>query len=265
MTSHRQAHPITGSNYKNASDECDGVIHERGLSQGSLGFNRASVLLEDDCADFSNIVGLTQIRFPKGGIQGKFEEIRRVLEREWILVDGAPNSSVGNSQSSPTTAETSIGSGAVKYLMSLNRPRNSDGIPFSFLDTQLNRESEEFRELAEELLENAILRIAQDTFVLMSKGHRFADQLWQSHIPRAILKSQDDPWNYLQIEQLAKLANLDDGVNEAIELQRHLAATSKRGFIEPVRGDGAIVAVRITNDGRTDVLHHADWEFGAIP
>jgi len=61
------------------------VIHELGLFQGRLGFERAIVLLEDGCAEFSNIVGLTQIRFPKGGISTTFEEIRRVLERERIL------------------------------------------------------------------------------------------------------------------------------------------------------------------------------------
>ncbi len=58
------------------------VIHEVGLFQGRLGMRRAIVLLEDGCAEFSNIVGLTQIRFAKGHISSCFEEIRRVLERE---------------------------------------------------------------------------------------------------------------------------------------------------------------------------------------
>jgi predicted nucleotide-binding protein len=61
------------------------VIHEVGLFQGRLGFNRAIVLLEDGCEEFSNIAGLGQIRFPKGQIGAKFEEIRRVLEREGIV------------------------------------------------------------------------------------------------------------------------------------------------------------------------------------
>ena len=39
-----------------------------------LGFNRAIVLLEDGCEEFSNITGLGQIRFPKGDITAKFEE-----------------------------------------------------------------------------------------------------------------------------------------------------------------------------------------------
>ena len=61
------------------------VIHEVGLFQGRLGFERAIVLLEDGCEEFSNIVGLTQIRFPAGKVSAQFEEIRRVLEREKIL------------------------------------------------------------------------------------------------------------------------------------------------------------------------------------
>jgi predicted nucleotide-binding protein len=61
------------------------VIHEAGLFQGRLGFNRAIILLEDGCEDFSNIDGLGQIRFPRGDIANKREEIRQVLEREKIL------------------------------------------------------------------------------------------------------------------------------------------------------------------------------------
>ena len=61
------------------------VIHEAGLFQGRLGFSKAIVLLEEGCAEFSNIQGLGQIRFPKGNISAVFEEIRRVLEREGIL------------------------------------------------------------------------------------------------------------------------------------------------------------------------------------
>jgi predicted nucleotide-binding protein len=61
------------------------VIHEVGLFQGRLGFEKAIVLLEEGCGEFSNIHGLTQIRFPKGNIMAKSEEIRRVLEREGII------------------------------------------------------------------------------------------------------------------------------------------------------------------------------------
>lgn len=62
----------------------ENVIHEVGLFQGRLGFNRAIILLEEGCSEFSNIVGLMQIRFPKGKIMAVSEEIRRVLERELL-------------------------------------------------------------------------------------------------------------------------------------------------------------------------------------
>lgn len=63
----------------------ENVIHEVGLFQGRIGFRRAIVLLEEGCAEFSNIHGLVQLRFPKGSVSATFEEIRRVLEREGIL------------------------------------------------------------------------------------------------------------------------------------------------------------------------------------
>ena len=61
------------------------VIHEAGLFQGRLGFEKAIVLLEEGCQEFSNIHGLGQIRFPKGNIEAIFENVRRVLEREGII------------------------------------------------------------------------------------------------------------------------------------------------------------------------------------
>jgi predicted nucleotide-binding protein len=61
------------------------VIHEVGLFQGRLGFDRAIVLLEEGCQEFTNIQGLGQIRFPKGNISAIFEDVRQVLEREGIV------------------------------------------------------------------------------------------------------------------------------------------------------------------------------------
>ncbi|MBN3253674.1 nucleotide-binding protein [Pectobacterium brasiliense] len=61
------------------------VIHEVGLFQGRLGFERAIVLLEEGCEEFTNINGLGQIRFPKGNISAIFEQVREVIEREEII------------------------------------------------------------------------------------------------------------------------------------------------------------------------------------
>jgi hypothetical protein len=61
------------------------VVHEVGLFQGKLGPRRAIILLEQGCQEFTNIVGLSQIRFPPGRISAAFEEIRRVLEREGLI------------------------------------------------------------------------------------------------------------------------------------------------------------------------------------
>jgi len=63
----------------------ENVVHEVGLFQGRLGFRKAIVLLEHDCEEFSNITGLMQIRFPKGDILARTEDIRNVLAREGIL------------------------------------------------------------------------------------------------------------------------------------------------------------------------------------
>ena len=63
----------------------DNVIHEVGLFQGKLGFERAIILLEEGCEDFSNIHGITYIPFPKGKIEATFGGILKVLKRESIL------------------------------------------------------------------------------------------------------------------------------------------------------------------------------------
>ena len=63
------------------------VIHEAGLFQGRLGFERAIILLEEGCEEFSNVKGLGQIRFPNGNVSAAFEDIRKVLERERLLTD----------------------------------------------------------------------------------------------------------------------------------------------------------------------------------
>jgi predicted nucleotide-binding protein len=72
----------------------ENVVHEVGLFQGRLGFTRAIVLLEEGCEEFSNIHGLGQIRFPKGNVGAKFEDVRAILEREGLI---EPTSSASRS------------------------------------------------------------------------------------------------------------------------------------------------------------------------
>ncbi len=59
------------------------VIHEAGLFQGHLGFNRAIVLLEEGTEEFSNIQGIEQIRFGKKNIKETFGEVLATLRREF--------------------------------------------------------------------------------------------------------------------------------------------------------------------------------------
>jgi predicted nucleotide-binding protein len=61
------------------------VVHEAGLFQGRLGFEKAIILLEEGCEEFSNIHGLNQIRFRAGSIKSAFEDVRGILEREKII------------------------------------------------------------------------------------------------------------------------------------------------------------------------------------
>ena len=67
----------------------ENVVHEAGLFQGRLGFQRAVILLEDGCEKFSNNAGLTHIPFPMGNIRAAFQDVRETLEREGFLNEGA--------------------------------------------------------------------------------------------------------------------------------------------------------------------------------
>lgn len=59
------------------------VVHETGLFQGRLGFQRAIVLLEDGTEEFSNIQGIEQIRFARGNIKETFGEVLATIRREF--------------------------------------------------------------------------------------------------------------------------------------------------------------------------------------
>ncbi len=60
----------------------ENVIHELGLFQGRLGFNNAIALLEDGVKEFSNILGINQIRFGKKRIRETFGDVVATIKRE---------------------------------------------------------------------------------------------------------------------------------------------------------------------------------------
>ena len=59
------------------------VVHETGLFQGSLGFSRAIMMLEEGTQEFSNIHGICQIRFSKGNIRETFGDVLASIRREF--------------------------------------------------------------------------------------------------------------------------------------------------------------------------------------
>jgi len=67
----------------------ENVIHELGLFQGALGWTKAAVLLEEGVAEFSNIVGTEQIRFPRTRIAEKHGDVIAFLEREGVRKQSA--------------------------------------------------------------------------------------------------------------------------------------------------------------------------------
>jgi hypothetical protein len=59
------------------------VVHEAGLFQGKLGFNRAIAVVESGVEVFSNLDGVQQIRYDKGNVKATFGEILATLRREF--------------------------------------------------------------------------------------------------------------------------------------------------------------------------------------
>jgi len=57
------------------------VIHEAGLFQGRLGFDRVIILKEDNIEEFSNIAGLQYISFANPNIEQTFYELQRKLKK----------------------------------------------------------------------------------------------------------------------------------------------------------------------------------------
>lgn len=61
------------------------VIHEIGLFQGRLGFDKVIVLKQDEVEEFTNIAGLQYIPFSKDNIEQTFYEMQRKLKKEGLL------------------------------------------------------------------------------------------------------------------------------------------------------------------------------------
>jgi hypothetical protein len=61
------------------------VVHEIGLFQGKLGFEKSIIVMEKGVGRFSNIDGLTYIPYAKGNIAQVFPEIERALLRERVI------------------------------------------------------------------------------------------------------------------------------------------------------------------------------------
>lgn len=59
------------------------VVHEAGLFQGRLGFDRALILVEKDTSLFSNLDGIQHIPYDPGHIAGTVGEIIATLKREF--------------------------------------------------------------------------------------------------------------------------------------------------------------------------------------
>lgn len=59
------------------------VVHETGLFQGTLGFDRAIVVIEESVEPFSNLQGIHQLRFGAGGIKEIFGDVLATAEREF--------------------------------------------------------------------------------------------------------------------------------------------------------------------------------------
>lgn len=61
----------------------ENVVHEAGLFQGKLGFARAILLVEEGVEPFSNLQGVTQIRYSRGNIKEVYGDVLATIRREF--------------------------------------------------------------------------------------------------------------------------------------------------------------------------------------
>jgi sugar/nucleoside kinase (ribokinase family) len=63
----------------------ENAVHEVGLMQGKLGFERVAIMLEDRITLFTNLEGLQVLRFARGQIDRCFHDLQGMLVREGLL------------------------------------------------------------------------------------------------------------------------------------------------------------------------------------
>lgn len=66
------------------------VVHEAGLFQGHLGFQRVVMLVQDGLEEFSNVAGVQYISFSGDQIEQAFWELQKVLVREKLITAAQP-------------------------------------------------------------------------------------------------------------------------------------------------------------------------------
>jgi hypothetical protein len=67
------------------------VVHEAGLFQGHLGFQRVVMLVQDGLEEFSNVAGVQYISFRGEQVEQSFWELQRALRREGLITAVQPS------------------------------------------------------------------------------------------------------------------------------------------------------------------------------
>jgi hypothetical protein len=89
------------------------VVHEVGLFQGKLGFERVIILRKRGCETFTNMSGINEVEYDVNKWDSAFAEIRRAMEREGLV-----------------TREISKAKRTKRRTVSLpRRPRRAEGLP----------------------------------------------------------------------------------------------------------------------------------------
>jgi len=59
------------------------VIHEAGLFQASLGWNRAVLVIEEGTEQFSNSVGMVYVSYEAGQVKSVISDVLQAIKREF--------------------------------------------------------------------------------------------------------------------------------------------------------------------------------------